>query len=65
MDCCDTCGAKRPSWLGAAHNCPGDYVRHRSMDGRPAGAPEPHTVEEYELGYLATGNVWHNYLTQP
>jgi len=58
---CDDCGAKTFSWLGERHVCPQNFTRITMRSGVRETVPEPHTAEEYELGYLATGRVYFDF----
>lgn len=58
---CAGCGSVRPSWLGERHVCPQNFTRLTMQGGVRATVSEPHTAEEYELGYLATGRVYFDF----
>ena len=56
MDECSDCGAKRLGWLGGPHKCHAKFVRRKHNGREMVDTIEPHSVEEFEEGYLATGN---------
>ncbi len=61
-DSCADCGALQPRWLGSAHRCHAKF--QRSKYNREQGwqhTLEPHTAEEFELGYLATGDACYTF----
>lgn len=57
MDSCPDCGAVRLPYLGSPHKCHAKFMRKSYDAFKSSEKLEPHTVDEYELGYLATGRT--------